>query len=101
MILMLNADEEVSGPRFPSAHTCSAGRSKIGIVAVAFATLALAGCATDPILETGPGPNVADCDLIKQATPTLYVCNGKTYTATQLYDIRHGYQPPVGLPPNT
>jgi hypothetical protein len=76
------------------------GRSTAGILAVALAVLALAGCATNPILDTGPGPDVADCALIKQATPTLYVCNGKTYTATQLYDIRHGYQPSVGLPPN-
>jgi len=54
----------------------------------------LAGCASDPILESGPEPRVADCALIHQATPPLYVCNGKTYTANQLDAIRHGYPPP-------
>jgi len=53
----------------------------------------LAGCATDPLIESGPEPRVADCALIKQATPALYECNGKVYTANQLDAIRHGEQP--------
>jgi hypothetical protein len=31
--------------------------------------------------------------LLQQATPTKYVCGGKTYTAVQLADIRNGKQP--------
>ncbi|HTT75746.1 MAG TPA: hypothetical protein VMF50_07150 [Candidatus Binataceae bacterium] len=63
-------------------------------------TLALAammtgfcGCAENPFLQSGPEPRVANCALIKQATPSLYACNGKTYTATQLTDIRDGKTP--------
>jgi hypothetical protein len=53
--------------------------------------LVLAGCAAGnplPILSSGPAPRVEDCMLLRQATPTKYVCNGKTYTAVQLTDIR-------------
>jgi hypothetical protein len=65
----------------------------MAVAALVLATLALSGCAGffagfGP--ASGPGPNVANCRLIQQATPALYVCDGKTYTATQLYDIRHG-----------
>jgi hypothetical protein len=28
--------------------------------------------------------------LLQQATPTKYICGGKTYTAAQLADIREG-----------
>ena len=28
--------------------------------------------------------------LLQQATPTKYVCGGKTYTAVQLAEISHG-----------
>ena len=28
--------------------------------------------------------------LLQQATPTKYVCGGKTYTAVQLADLRKG-----------
>jgi hypothetical protein len=51
----------------------------------------LAGCAMEnPILSSGPYPRVEDCMLLQQATPTKYVCNGKTYTSVQLSDIRQG-----------
>jgi hypothetical protein len=33
---------------------------------------------------------VEECAQIQQATPTRYVCNGKTYTSVQLADIRTG-----------
>jgi hypothetical protein len=77
-------------------------RAIAGTLAIALAAIALSGCSffagAGP--DSGPGPHVANCTLIQQATPTLYVCNGKTYTATQLYDIRRGNQVPTGLPPN-
>jgi hypothetical protein len=51
----------------------------------------LAGCAMEnPILSSGPYPRVEDCMLLQQATPTKYVCGGKTYTSVQLSDIRQG-----------
>ena len=51
----------------------------------------LAGCGvTDAILSSGPTPRVEDCMLLQQATPSKYVCAGKTYTAVQLADIRSG-----------
>jgi hypothetical protein len=50
-----------------------------------------AGCSfQDPIMSSGPEPRVEDCMLLQQATPAKFVCNGKTYTATQLSDIRNG-----------
>lgn len=55
--------------------------------------LLLAGCAAGnpiPVLSSGPSPRVEDCMLLQQATPTKYVCGGKTYTAVQLADIRKG-----------
>ena len=53
--------------------------------------LQLAGCGmADPILSSGPSPRVEDCMLLQQATPSKYVCDGKTYTAVQLADIRNG-----------
>ena len=55
--------------------------------------LVLAGCsAGNPfsLLSAGPSPRVEDCMLLQQATPTKYVCGGKTYTAVQLADIRKG-----------
>ena len=52
---------------------------------------ALAGCSgQNPILSSGPEPRVEDCMLLQQATPARFVCNGKTYTAVQLTDIRNG-----------
>ena len=55
--------------------------------------LVLCGCAASnplPLLSSGPSPRVEDCMLLQQATPTKYVCGGKTYTAVQLADIRKG-----------
>jgi hypothetical protein len=53
--------------------------------------LQLVGCgAADPLLSSGPSPRAEDCMLFQQATPTKYVCDGKTYTAVQLADIRNG-----------
>ncbi len=57
------------------------------------AALQVAGCAASnpfPLLSSGPAPRVEDCMLLQQATPTKYVCGGKTYTAVQLTDIRNG-----------
>ncbi|HTT77148.1 MAG TPA: hypothetical protein VMF50_14370 [Candidatus Binataceae bacterium] len=69
----------------------------IGIAILLLAAFALGGCsffgsffAGSGGSGSGPGPHVANCTLIQQATPALYVCDGKTYTATQLYDIRNG-----------
>ena len=55
------------------------------------ALIGLAGCAgRNPFLSYGPHPRVEDCSQIRQATPTQYVCDGKTYTSIQLTDIRNG-----------
>jgi hypothetical protein len=60
----------------------------------AVAAAALAGCAmSNPFVSSGPEPRVEDCALIQQATPTRYICGGKTYTAVQLSDIRAGKPP--------
>ena len=50
------------------------------------------GCSTynNPLLSSGPHPRAEDCAQIQQATPTKYVCDGKTYTSVQLADIRTG-----------
>jgi hypothetical protein len=54
-------------------------------------TLFCSACAmSNPILSSGPSPRVEDCMLLQQATPTKYVCGGKTYTAVQLAEIREG-----------
>jgi hypothetical protein len=48
-------------------------------------------CGTsNPILSSGPTPRVEDCMLLHQATPTRYVCSGKTYTSVQLAATRQG-----------
>ena len=54
--------------------------------------LTLSGCATAEklFLSSGPAPRVEDCAEITKATPTKYVCNGKTYTSVQLTNIRNG-----------
>ena len=63
----------------------------VGLLIAGFAMLGLAGCSfQDPIMSSGPEPRVEDCMLLQQATPAKFVCNGKTYTATQLSDIRNG-----------
>jgi hypothetical protein len=48
----------------------------------------------NPILSSGPYPRVEDCMLLQQATPTKFICGGKTYTAVQLSDIRQGKPAP-------
>jgi len=55
-------------------------------------TLVLSGCATGKklFLSSGPAPRVEDCAEITKATPTSYVCEGKTYTSVQLTNIRNG-----------
>jgi len=59
--------------------------------AVSALMLFFSACATsNPILSSGPSPRVEDCMLLQQATPTKYVCGGKTYTAVQLAEIRTG-----------
>ena len=57
-----------------------------------FGALLLSGCATAEklFLSSGPAPRVEDCAEITKATPTRYVCNGKTYTSVQLTNIRNG-----------
>jgi len=63
---------------------------------LASSILVFSGCAMrNPIMSTGPGPRVEDCIQLQQATPTKYFCQGKTYTAVQLADIRNGRQPDV------
>jgi hypothetical protein len=62
---------------------------------VAIALLAIVasigGCAgRNPFLSNGPEPRVENCMLLQQATPAKFVCDGKTYTAVQLSDIRNG-----------
>ena len=54
--------------------------------------LVFSGCAGSEklFLSSGPVPRVEDCALIQQATPTRYVCGGKTYTSVELTDIRNG-----------
>jgi hypothetical protein len=64
---------------------------RAGIIAVGLCTAALSGCATrNPFISEGPEPRVENCMLLQQATPAKFVCDGKTYTAVQLTEIRHG-----------
>jgi len=65
---------------------------KLGRWLIPLAAPLLAGCSMgNPVMSSaGPGPRVEDCALIQQATPTKYVCNGKTYTSVQLTEIRNG-----------
>lgn len=66
-------------------------RSPILLAAGLVAAVQLAGCGiADPFLSSGPSPRAEDCMLVQQATPTKYICGGKTYTAVQLADIRNG-----------
>jgi len=61
------------------------------MIVLGLSAAALSGCAwRNPILSYGPYPRVEDCAQIRQATPTEYVCDGKTYTAVQLSGIRNG-----------
>jgi hypothetical protein len=64
---------------------------RVGLLVAGFAMPALSGCSfQNPIMSSGPTPRVEDCMLLQQATPAKFVCNGKTYTAVQLTDIRNG-----------
>ncbi len=70
----------------------------IGAIALTIGVLGASGCASDLIMSSGPMPRAEDCAIIRQATPSQFVCgsgdylatDGKTYTATQLADIRNG-----------
>jgi hypothetical protein len=68
-------------------------RGRRALIALAAVTAGLCGCAANPFLQSGPEPRVENCALTQQATPSRYVCGGKTYTATQLADIRDGKTP--------
>jgi hypothetical protein len=73
-------------------------RTTLLIVGLAAAST-LAGCSSrNPLVSSGPEPRVEDCMLLQQATPAKFVCNGKTYTAVQLTDIRNG-NPMTPSPP--
>jgi hypothetical protein len=65
---------------------------RAGMIAVGLLTAALSGCAAsrNPFISVGPEPRVENCMLLQQATPARFVCDGKTYTAVQLTDIRNG-----------
>jgi hypothetical protein len=65
----------------------------LAVALVTGSAMLLGGCEmANPILSSGPSPRVADCFMIGQGTPAKFVCppDGKTYTSTQLYDIRKG-----------
>jgi hypothetical protein len=82
--------------RKEEGHTMKIGLSnrplQAGLLVAGLAVMfGLAGCSwQNPILSSGPEPRVEDCMLLQQATPAKFVCNGKTYTAIQLTDIRNG-----------
>ncbi len=70
----------------------------ISAIALMIGALSASGCASDLVMSSGPMPRAEDCAIIRQATPSQFVCgngdylatDGKTYTATQLADIRTG-----------
>jgi hypothetical protein len=68
-------------------------RMRVAVIALALPVLGGTRCAVFPIVQSGPEPRVANCALIEEDTPALYVCGGKVYTASQLDAIRHGNQP--------
>jgi hypothetical protein len=63
---------------------------RVGLGAVAFAALTLAGCSNNPFSDYGPSPRVADCAIVSIGSPTKYACNNKVYTSFDLADIRDG-----------
>jgi hypothetical protein len=78
-----------SGPDRDHGLAHTGGWARLG--ALTALALVCSGCATgNPLLSSGPAPRVEDCMLLQQATPTKYVCGGKTYTAVQLAEIRTG-----------
>jgi hypothetical protein len=69
---------------------------RASLIVVGLATAMLSGCASrNPLVSVGPEPRVENCMLLQQATPAKFVCDGKTYTAVQLTDIRNGTPPPT------
>lgn len=65
----------------------------LAFVLGASSVLLLSGCSmANPILSEGPSPRVEDCMMIGQGTPAKFACSpdGKTYTSTQLTNIRLG-----------
>ena len=68
---------------------------RVGLLVTGIAVLGLTGCSAsrNPFISEGPEPRVENCMLLQQATPAKFVCNGKTYTAVQLSDIRNGTVP--------
>ena len=85
--------------RKEDGYTMKIGLSKrplrAGLIVTGIAVLGLTGCSAsrNPFISEGPEPRVEDCMLLQQATPAKFVCNGKTYTAVQLTDIRNGTTP--------
>jgi len=80
-------DPKASSP----GRSKSKRRRRLGATTALLAVLG-AGCAdaSHLFLSSGPQPRVEDCMTLQQATPTKYVCDGKTYTSLQLADIRRG-----------
>jgi len=78
--------------RASSAGRPPSKRLRTSGVAVAFLALLSEGCAdaSHLFLSSGPTPRVEDYMTLQQATPTKYVCDGKTYTSVQLADICKG-----------
>jgi len=66
---------------------------RMSICTAALASLALAGCSSNPLSDHGPLPRVADCAIAGIGSPTKYACGGKIYTSFQLADIREGNPP--------
>ena len=73
--------------------------SKMGVLIVAAAMAAMAGCATakstvtpawTPTQTAGTtaAPRVEDCAIVAISSPSKYACNGKVYTSFQLAKLR-------------
>lgn len=59
------------------------------LLSCAVTLLTLSGCAgVKPLMSSGPSPRVEDCMMQQAATPTRFVCDGKTYTSVELADLR-------------
>ena len=68
-------------------------RRGLGAILCGIACATLGACSSNLILSSGPKPRVENCMLLQQATPTRYVCDGKTYTAVELAHIRNDGAP--------